>query len=120
MGDPGEDRQAPTGEGRPPGPATPVALPADAASARRSHEELLRRRERLAGEVAEQHWDLGGLAYEMAIRDHIRPDVLVRRAALLQERDAELAEVQRRLAADARVDRKSTRLNSSHANISYA
>jgi len=33
----------------------------------------------------------------MAIRDHFRLDVLVRRAALLQERDAELAEVERLL-----------------------
>jgi hypothetical protein len=43
------------------------------------------------------HWDLGGLAYEMAIRDHFRLDVLLRRAAVLQERDAELAEVERLL-----------------------
>jgi hypothetical protein len=34
----------------------------------------------------------------MAIRDHFRLDVLVRRAAKLQERDAELAEVERLLA----------------------
>jgi hypothetical protein len=47
--------------------------------------------------VTELHWDLGGLAYEMAIRDHFRLDVLVRRAAVLQERDAELAEVERLL-----------------------
>jgi hypothetical protein len=47
--------------------------------------------------VVELHWDLGGLAYEMAIRDHFRLDVLVRRAALLQERDAELAEIERLL-----------------------
>ena len=33
----------------------------------------------------------------MAIRDHFRLDVLVRRAALLQQRDAELAEVERLL-----------------------
>ena len=33
----------------------------------------------------------------MAIRDHFRLDVLVRRAALLQERDAELAELERLL-----------------------
>ena len=33
----------------------------------------------------------------MAIRDHFRLDVLVRRAAILQERDAELAEVERLL-----------------------
>jgi hypothetical protein len=59
--------------------------------------ELERRREELAGRVAELHWDLGGLAYEMAIRDHFRLDVLVRRAAVLQERDAELAEIERLL-----------------------
>jgi hypothetical protein len=55
------------------------------------------RRDALAEQVAELHWDLGGLAYEMAIRDHFRLDVLVRRAAVLQERDAELAEVERLL-----------------------
>jgi hypothetical protein len=59
--------------------------------------ELQRRRDALAEEVTELHWDLGGLAYEMAIRDHFRLDVLVRRAAVLQERDAELAEVERLL-----------------------
>jgi hypothetical protein len=59
--------------------------------------QLRRRRDQLAEEVAELHWNLGGLAYEMAIRDHFRLDVLVRRAAMLQERDAELAEVERML-----------------------
>ncbi len=59
--------------------------------------ELRRRRDALAEQVTELHWDLGGLAYEMAIRDHFRLDVLVRRAAMLQERDAELAEVERLL-----------------------
>ncbi len=59
--------------------------------------ELARRRDALAEQVTELHWDLGGLAYEMAIRDHFRLDVLVRRAAVLQERDAELAEVERLL-----------------------
>jgi hypothetical protein len=58
---------------------------------------LRRRRGELAEQVLDLHWDLGGLAYEMAIRDHFRLDVLVRRAALLQERDAELAEVERLL-----------------------
>jgi hypothetical protein len=58
---------------------------------------LRRRRDELAEQVVELHWDLGGLAYEMAIRDHFRLEVLVRRAALLQERDAELAEVERLL-----------------------
>lgn len=59
--------------------------------------DLLRRREELADQVAEGQWDLGGLAYEMAIRDHFRLDLLVRWAAILQERDAELAEVERLL-----------------------
>src|SRR5665213_2848256 len=59
--------------------------------------ELERRREELAGRVAELHWDLGGLAYEMAIRDHFRNDVLLSRAAQLQELDTEVAEVERRL-----------------------
>jgi uncharacterized Zn finger protein (UPF0148 family) len=59
--------------------------------------DLQRRRDALAQQVTEMHWDLGGLAYEMAIRDHFRLDVLVRRAAALQERDAELAEVERLL-----------------------
>jgi hypothetical protein len=57
--------------------------------------DLCRRREELSAQVAKLHWDLGGLAYEMAIRDHFRLDVLVRRAAELQERDAELAELER-------------------------
>ncbi len=61
------------------------------------HSELRRKRDALAEQVTELHWDLGGLAYEMAIRDHFRLDVLVRRAAVLQERDAELAEVERLL-----------------------
>src|SRR5580700_7249242 len=88
---------------RPPGGQEPdVALPSQASSpssppAHDDRAALERRREELAGQVAELHWDLGGLAYEMAIRDHFRNDVLVRRAALLQERDTELAEVERKL-----------------------
>jgi len=57
--------------------------------------DLKRRRDRLSARVAELQWDLGGLVYEMAIRDRIRVDVLVRRAAALQGVDAELAEVER-------------------------
>src|SRR3954451_7004411 len=64
------------------------------------HAELHRRRNELAEKVATLHWDLGGLTYEMAIRDHFRLDVLVRKAAELQEADAELGEVER-LVADA-------------------
>jgi hypothetical protein len=60
-------------------------------------EELRRRRDGLAERLAELQWDLGGLAYEMAIRDHYRLDVLTRQAAELQKVDAELAEVERML-----------------------
>jgi hypothetical protein len=56
---------------------------------------LRRRRDELVAQVAELHWDLGGLTYEMAIRDHFRLDVLVGKAAELQERDAELGELER-------------------------
>jgi len=57
--------------------------------------DLERRREVLKARVAELQWDLGGLVYEMAIRDRIRVDVLVKRAALLQDADSELGEVER-------------------------
>src|SRR5674476_1207566 len=60
--------------------------------------ELRRRRYELAERVAELTWDLGGLTYEMAIRDHYRLDVLARRAAELQAADAQLGAVQRLLA----------------------
>lgn len=62
-----------------------------------SNSHLSHRREELADQVAQLQWDLGGLTYEMAIRDHFRLDLVVRKAALLQERDAELAEVERLL-----------------------
>ncbi len=57
--------------------------------------DVARRRDQLAARFAELQWDLGGLMYEMAIRDHIRVDVLVQRAAALQEVDAELGELER-------------------------
>jgi hypothetical protein len=59
--------------------------------------ELTARRDALAERFAQAQWDLGGLAYEMARRDHFRLDVLVRGAARLQEVDAELAEAERLL-----------------------
>ncbi len=78
---------------RSPVPAPQAPLPS------RTHEsqvvDLKRRRDQLTGRVAELQWDLGGLVYEMAIRDRIRIEVLVRRAAELQNADAELAEVER-------------------------
>jgi hypothetical protein len=67
---------------------------------RAENSELEERRKRLEEELATLQWDLGGLTYEMAIRDHFRLDVLVRAAAKLQEVDAELAEVERVLRLD--------------------
>jgi hypothetical protein len=61
--------------------------------------ELREHRLALAERVAGLTWDLGGLTYEMAIRDHYRLDVLSRRAAELQQADAELGEVERLLGA---------------------
>jgi phosphatidylinositol-3-phosphatase len=93
---------APVARASPPS-TTSLAPPAHTAPpAGPTHEDggrsrLRHRRDVLAEQVTELHWDLGGLAYEMAIRDHFRLDVLVRRAAALQERDAELAEVERLL-----------------------
>jgi hypothetical protein len=57
--------------------------------------DLQRRRDALNARVAELQWDLGGMVYEMAIRDRIRVDVIVKQAAKLQDADAELAEVER-------------------------
>ena len=91
---PGPDQPGP---GSPPpgaGPPGSQSSPADVA-ADHALADLRRRRDELAMRVAEMHWDLGGLAYEMAIRDHFRLDVLVRRAAALQQCDAELAETER-------------------------
>jgi hypothetical protein len=65
-----------------------------------SASDLQMRRDRLARQLAELQWDLGGLTYEMASRDHFRLDVLARQAAKLQQVDAELAEVERMLKLD--------------------
>ncbi len=83
----------------PPPPPTPPASSSSLApsTSQGGNSELRRKRDALAEQVTKLHWDLGGLAYEMAVRDHFRLDVLVRRAALLQESDAELAEIERLL-----------------------
>lgn len=62
--------------------------------------ELIARRERLTEQFALAQAELGGVFYEMAIRDHIRLDVLTKRAAQLQRLDAELAEVDLQLRGD--------------------
>jgi hypothetical protein len=54
---------------------------------------LAARRERLAERLTMLQLELGGVYYEMAIRDHLVPEVLNERAARLQQVDAELAYV---------------------------
>ena len=76
---------------------TPTAMPDDGSAAPTESQivDLERRRDQLKTRVAELQWDLGGLVYEMAIRDRIRVDVLVKRAAWLQDADSELCEIER-------------------------
>jgi hypothetical protein len=62
--------------------------------------DLKRRREQLAARVAELQWDLGGLVYEMAVRNSINVELIVQRAVPLQDADAELSEVERILRMD--------------------
>jgi len=112
---PGSRSKAPTGASRspapvgapPPGapPTMPGATvraggppPGKALGSNKGEEfivDLKRRREQLVARVAELQWDLGGLTYEMAIRNSIRVEILVKRAAELQDADAELNEVER-------------------------
>jgi hypothetical protein len=70
--------------------ASPVGTPV-------GQPELLKNREELSRRFAELQWDLGGMAYEMAARDHYRLDVLNKQAARLQEVDAELGQIERLL-----------------------
>ena len=83
----------------PPAPtAGKSAPPSSALSAAYGQEfvvDLQRRRDQLVARVAELQWDLGGLVYEMAVRNSIRVEVMVKRAVVLQDADAELNEVER-------------------------
>jgi hypothetical protein len=80
----------------PAAPETPAGPPrAGATGERHGTVDLERRRDKLTARFVELQWDLGGLVYEMAIRNRIRVDILVQRAAVLQDTDAELGEVER-------------------------
>jgi hypothetical protein len=89
---------APTRSGATTGPAANGAL--NAAYGEEFVVDLKRRRDQLVAKVAELQWDLGGLAYEMTIRNSIKVEVLVKRAVELQDADAELSEVERILRMD--------------------
>ncbi len=87
------------------GSAQPAAKPAPSKALNAAYGEefivdLQRRRDQLVARVAELQWDLGGLVYEMAIRNSIKVDVMIRRAVVLQDADAELNEVERILRMD--------------------
>ena len=66
----------------------------DAASRPATDPELEARRDRLVERFAIMQSELGGLFYEMAIRDHVRMEVLIPKAAELQRVDAELSQLE--------------------------
>ncbi len=76
-------------------PATQPTAPQRPAVGQELLVDLERRRDQLIALVAELQWDLGGLVYEMAIRNRINVETLVKRAVVLQDADAELSEVER-------------------------
>ena len=77
-----------SGVSQPRSPGDPAARPSPA------DRELLAKRDRLIERFAAMQLDLGGVYYEMAIRDHMRSDVLTRKAAEMQRVDAELRQVE--------------------------
>jgi hypothetical protein len=82
-------------------PATPAPKAATQPAAAKEPDkpeesaELVAQRDRLLEKFTVMQADLGGAFYEMAIRDHVRLDVLTRKAAELQRVDAELLAVER-------------------------
>jgi hypothetical protein len=75
----------------------PKEQPRAAAEKVPENKELQTQRDRLLEKFTVMQADLGGAFYEMAIRDHVRLDVLTRKAAELQRVDAELLAVERLL-----------------------
>src|SRR3712207_8344674 len=76
----------------------------------------LRRREAIDAEVDEARKALR----DQERRLEKRADLLDQKLDLINKKEREFENVQRYLAEQQEEDRKSTRLNSSHANISYA
>jgi hypothetical protein len=75
--------------------AKPTQAGAATAPAKEESADLLAQRDRLLEKFTVMQADLGGAFYEMAIRDHVRLDVLTRKAAELQRVDAELLAIER-------------------------
>ncbi len=59
--------------------------------------ELVSERDRLTERFVLMQAELGGLFYEMAIRDHLQLDLLVDRAAAMQRVEAELRRLEQEL-----------------------
>lgn len=83
--------------GKPAAPKPADRAPAEDAEGKAEHAELVAQRDRLLEKFTVMQADLGGAFYEMAIRDHVRLDVLTRKAAELQRVDAELLAAERLL-----------------------
>ena len=64
--------------------------------------ELAAERDRLTERFVLMQSELGGLFYEMAIRDHLQLDLLVDRAAAMQRVEDELRRVELRLGDETR------------------
>jgi hypothetical protein len=90
-------RQAPAPNAKPSsnGAGPKTNSPISAAYGEEFMVDLRRRRDQLVARVAELQWDLGGLVYEMAVRNSVSVELLVKRAVELQDADAELGEVER-------------------------
>jgi hypothetical protein len=71
-----------------------TSAPEAADAPRAPDPELLAERDRLTERFALMQSELGGLFYEMAIRDHVQMEVLIGKAAALQRVDAELAQLE--------------------------
>jgi hypothetical protein len=74
---------------------TPEEAAKEAEQREEESAELIAQRDRLLEKFTVMQADLGGAFYEMAIRDHVRLDILTRKAAELQRVDAELLAVER-------------------------
>jgi hypothetical protein len=92
---PGPKAKAKASPAPPASSAKPAANTLNSAYGEEFIVDLQRRRDQLVARVAELQWDLGGLVYEMAVRNSIRVEVIVKRAVVLQDADAELSEVER-------------------------
>jgi hypothetical protein len=71
------------------------------APAPKADPDLVAQRDRLTERFAQMQSELGGLFYEMAIRDHVQLDVLTEKAAELQRIDGELGALERLLESGA-------------------